>query len=372
MSTYRCAAPCLFGLESLVAKELEQMGAQEVNAQNGRVLFSGNANMVARANIRLRCAERVEIVVGQFRAVTFQQLIDGSEQIAWEQYLREDDAFPVAGWSRDSKLFSVPDCQAIIKKAAVNRMAKHYGIARLPETGPKVQIRFSILKDEVTVLLDTSGVGLHKRGYRENSTEAPIKETLAAGMAMLARLYDDSVVYDPFCGSGTLLIESAMLARNIAPGIRRAFSAERWGFLPREIWTEERMAAISEIKKGLAFRCVGSDIDPKAVELTLQNAKKAGVADCFTVTQADAKDFCIPTPRGVVLTNPPYGERLLDQAEAKQLTQLMGKVFVKDYGKRYLIISPDEEFETLFGRKADKRRKLYNGMIPCQLYLYYQ
>lgn len=372
MQQFRYAAPCLFGLEALVAEELKAMDAAEVQAQNGRVLFTGGAELAARANIRLRCAERVEIVLAQFPAVTFQQLIDGAERIPWEDYLREDDAFPVAGWSRESKLFSLPDCQAIIKKAAVNRLAKVYGTPRLPETGAKVQIRFSIYKDEVTVMLDTSGAGLHKRGYRENSTEAPIKETLAAAMAMLARLYEDSVVYDPFCGSGTLLIESAMLVRNIAPGIRRAFAAERWGFLPREIWNAERLNAIGQIKKGLPFRCVGSDLDENAIRLTLQNAKKAGVGDCVSAQVGDIRDFSIPTERGVVLTNPPYGERLLDLQAAEEITRTMGRVFPKEHGKRYLIISPAENFETLFGRPADKRRKLYNGMIKCQLFQYYK
>ena len=242
----------------------------------------------------------------------------------------------------------------------------------LPETGPKVQIRFAIMKNTVTVMLDTSGAGLHKRGYREKSAAAPIKETLAAAMAYLARLYDDSTVYDPFCGSGTLLIESAMLARGIAPGIRRAFAAERWSFLPKEIWTSERLAAIENIKKGIPFRCIGSDCDPEAVKLTLENAKRAGVGDCVTCTCADISDFSVKTDRGVILTNPPYGERLLDTEEARRLYTVMGKVFPKEFGRRYLVISPDESFESFFGREANKRRKLYNGMIKCQLYMYYK
>lgn len=372
MATYNLVAPCLFGLEGLVADELRNMGAENVTPENGRVFFSGGPEMVARANIRLRCAERVELVVGRFTATTFQKLIDGSEAIEWEKYVARDDAFPVTGWSKESALFSIPDCQATIKKAVVNRLGKVYGLSVLPETGPKVQIRFAIMKNTVTVMLDTSGAGLHKRGYREKSAAAPIKETLAAAMAYLARLYDDSTVYDPFCGSGTLLIESAMLARGIAPGIRRAFAAERWSFLPKEIWTSERLAAIENIKKGIPFKCIGSDCDPEAVKLTLENAKKAGVGDCVTCTCADISDFSVKTDRGVILTNPPYGERLLDTEEARRLYTVMGKVFPKEFGRRYLVISPDESFESFFGREANKRRKLYNGMIKCQLYMYYK
>ncbi|MBR4868266.1 MAG: class I SAM-dependent RNA methyltransferase, partial [Clostridia bacterium] len=236
-------------------------------------------------------------------------------------------------------------------------------------TGP---IRFSILKDQVSVMIDTSGVGLYKRGYRANASEAPIKETLAAAMVMLTRPYDDSVLYDPFCGSGTLLIEGALHALNVAPGLKRKFMAEQWSILPQTVWQQERTRAMDSIRREIPFRCVGSDIDPAMKELVLANAKKAGVAARLTVTTAAVRDFAPDTPRGIVITNPPYGERLLDMEQARSLYRQMGRVMEQKPGWRYGVISPDEEFQAHFGRKADKKRKLYNGMLKCNLYLYFK
>lgn len=368
----RYCAPCLFGLEGLLAEEIREIGGTDVSPENGRVLFSGELSMMARANLRLRTAERVEVVLGSFSAVTFTELFDQTAVLPFERWIGKTDAFPVTGWSLKSALFSIPDCQSIIKKAAVNRLSGIYGINWFDESGPAIRIRFSILKDQVTVLLDTSGAGLHKRGYRENAAGAPIKETLAAAMVMLTRPYDDTVLYDPFCGSGTLLIEGAMYVRHIAPGLLRRFAAEHWHSVPPEIWREERASALAESRGNLPFRCVGSDIDPQAIPLTLENGAKAGIADCVSARQADIADFAPDTPRGMVITNPPYGERLLDIEAARELTRTMGRVFEKKHGWRYAVISPDERFEELFGRPADKRRKLYNGMLKCQLYLYYK
>ncbi len=365
-------AVCLLGLEGLVAQELRDMQAENVTPENGRVLFEGDKYILARANICSRYSERILLLLGQFKATTFTELFDNVKALPWENYVGKRDAFPVKGWSLQSQLHSIPDCQKIIKKAVVNRLSDFYGISWFEETGHKNQIQFSIHKDNVSIMIDTSGAGLHKRGYRATATAAPIKETLAAAMASLARLYPDSNLYDPFCGSGTILIESAMLVRNIAPGHRRGFAAERFDWIEPEVWSQERARAREAIIDAPDFKMFASDIDPQALELCKRNATLAGVADCLHTKLQNVEDFTLSTKRGVVITNPPYGERLLDIKEAQKLYKIMGERFIKEYGWRYYAICPDEEFETLFGRVADKRRKLYNGMIKCQYYMYFK
>ncbi len=372
MNKFKCAAPCLFGLEKLVADELKEMGAEDVLAENGRVIFSGGAEIVARANIRSRFAERIQLLIGSFEARSFTELFDGVKNLDWERYIGADDAFPVKGSSIGSTLHSIPDCQSIVKKAVVERLKSKYKIDWFDELGAERKISFFILKDKVQMLIDTSGEGLHKRGYRANSGDAPLKETLAAAMVKLSRIYPDSTLYDPFCGSGTILIEGALMARNVAPGIFRSFASEKFSFIPPEVWQSERAAARDMINNDIPFKAVGSDIDPAMVELAMANAKKAGVSDCVTVSLNDIANFDIPTERGVTVTNPPYGERMLDIDEARELYRTMGKVFKRRHGLKYTIISPDDNFEQLFGAVADKRRKLYNGSIRCQLYFYYK
>ena len=372
MTKLQFCAPCLFGLEGLLSDELRKIEAQDVRAENGRVLFAGDFHTLARANLCLRTAERVELLLGSFVAKTFEDLFQGVKALPWEEWIGKQDAFPVKGWSLNSALHSIPDCQSIIKKAVVDRLSAHYGIGWFEEIGATVPIRFSILKDEVSVMIDTSGVGLHKRGYRANASEAPIKETLAAAMVMLTRPYDDSVLYDPFCGSGTLLIEGALHALNVAPGLKRRFMAEGWNLIPAAVWQQERTRAMDAIRREVTFRCVGSDLNPAMGELALANAKKAGVANRLQMTTADIADFAPDTPRGIVVTNPPYWERLLDIEQARTLYRQMGRVMEQKPGWRYGIISPDEEFQKHFGRDADKKRKLYNGMLKCNLYLYFK
>ena len=294
------------------------------------------------------------------------------KSIPWENFLHQEDEFPVSGSSLSSKLYSVPDCQAIIKKAVVERLKTKYHVSWFQETGPLHRIRFRLLKDEASVMLDTSGEGLHKRGYRRNSAEAPIKETLAACLVKLARVRPDGNFIDPFCGSGTLLIEAAMLAMNMAPGANRAFQAERWLDAQPKVWQAERERAVSLAKTDVAFRAVGYDIDPAAVSLSLENAKKAGVIAHVRAEVRDVRQFSEEGPFGCVVCNPPYGERLLDLREAEKLYKVMGERFERRKGWSYSVITPDEEFETMFGRKADKRRKLYNGMIKCQYYQYFK
>ena len=364
-------APCLLGTEGLLAEELRELDFQNVAAENGRVLFEGDVSLIPRANICSRIAERILIVAGQFHAATFDELFENVKKICWSEFLPQNAAFPVKGWSLNSALHSIPDCQKIIKKAIVNSLSMHYGISWFEEDGPIYQIRFSILKNEVTVMIDTSGEGLHKRGYRARSNEAPIKETLAAAMCMIARVRHYHTLYDPFCGSGTILIEGAMLANHIMPGYRRGFVSEQWGMIETKHWQNERMRALDEIKHDTDFHAFGADINPAATELTHANASHFGVRKLLTLNTADIKDFAPSTEKGTLITNPPYGERMMDVKAAREIYKTMGKLFVPKRGWSYNIISPDEEFEKIYGAKARKRRKLYNGMIKCTYYSYF-
>jgi len=370
---YTFCAPCLFGLEASLSHEIKRIGGKDVTASDGKVTFSGDFALLARANISLRCAERVCIVLGSFSAVSFTQLFDEVEKLPFEQFIGKTDAFPVKGWSLKSKLHSIPDCQSIIKRAAVKRFERVYGQSWFEESGAVHQIQFSILKDVVTIMLDTSGQGLHKRGYRQGTGKnAPIKETLAAGIADLAHIRPDSVVIDPMCGSGTLLIEAAMRACKIPPGAARTFAAQSWGCIPKNIWEGERRAAVSEICHDIGFEAWGFDIDPDAISTTAQNSIKAWVEKLLSTQQRDISSFVCDHEKAIILCNPPYGERLLELKAAEELYRQMGKVFAPRPGYSYYILSPHEQFEQLFGRKANKRRKLYNGMIKCQLFMYYE
>lgn len=369
-NSIRLSCPCHFGLESVLKYEVAKIGGENISVNDGKVSFTGNESILARANICLSTAERVMIELAEFKATTFEELFQGVKSIELERWISMKDAFPVKGYSLNSALHSVPDCQAIIKKAVVERLKQKYGISWFEETGSTVQIKFSILKDIVTIYLDTSGIGLHKRGYRRNSNSAPIKETLAAGIIDLARVRSDSVVCDPFCGSGTLLIEAGLKALKIAPGINRRFSAEKWDCIPAEVWREERTRAIDNVDRSAKFQGIGFDIDDSAVALTLDNAHKAGIKSRMKIEQADISKFRQPD-NSIVICNPPYGERLLEIREAEKIYRQMGHVFGKGSGQSSYIISPHEEFESFFGKNARKRRKLYNGMIKCQLFMYF-
>ncbi len=364
--------PCLLGLESAISGELKELGAENIAAENGRVLFSGDESTLARVNICSRYAERVQILVGSFEAHSFEELFEGCKTLEWENWIGERDAFPVKGYSINSTLFSVSDCQAIIKKSVVERLKSKYGITWFEETGAVHQIQFSIMKDKVSLLLDTSGAGLHKRGYRTQANFAPIKETLAASLCSFSRLRPYHKLYDPMCGSGTILIEGALMAANIAPGIRRDFSAERWDVIDRDVWKNERERARANERACPDFHAFGSDIDAQAVELSKLNAKRAGVEDMISFKVSDVADFAPETNTGTLICNPPYGERMLDTEQTSRLHAVMGRVFEKKHGWSYSIISPSETFEEEFGSKADKRRKLYNGMIKCQLFMYFK
>ncbi len=370
--TFRLTAPCHFGLEKTLSFEVRKIGGEDIAVSDGRVTFTGDERVLIRANMCLSTAERVGILLSEFRARTFEELFQGVKAIPIEKYVGKFDKFPIKGFSLNSKLTSVPACQKIIKKAMVERMKSVYKIGYFQETEALFQFRFSIMKDNVTMTLDTSGEGLHKRGYRRFSNAAPIKETLAAGIADLARIRDNDIICDPFCGSGTLLIESALKALNIPPCLDREFTAMQWEFLPKELWDEEREALRANIKKPENFKLYGFDIDPEAVRLTRDNAAKAGVGEYIEVNRRDVAEFTYPEGCTAVLCNPPYGERMLDEEQAHELYRVMGKRMLPTDGRRLFVITPDGEFEELFGKKADKNRKLYNGMLMCRLYSYFK
>lgn len=366
------AAPCQLGIEGLVAGELRRMEAENVAAENGRVLFEGDESMLVRANLNSRYAERICVVMGRFKATSFDELFEGTKALPWERWIGKADAFPVKGSSLGSKLHSVPDCQKIIKKAVVDRLSQKYALSWFEETGAVHRIHFLIMKDNVLLMIDTSGASLHKRGYRRNGATAPIRETLAAAMSDIAFVRSYSHVIDPCCGSGTILIESALKALNVAPGLRRSFAAEGWHTLSEEVWQKERGRAKELINRDAEFSACGYDINPEVIELARENAYKAGMSKRITFECRDIKDFAPDGDRGVVVCNPPYGERLLDVESARKIYTVMGEQFERRKGWSYAVITPDQQFEQFFGRKSDKQRKLYNGMLQCRLYLYFR
>ena len=365
----RFCVPCLFGLEGLAADELRRLGMAEVAAENGRVYFSGDADALAAANLNLRTGERVLLELGSFEAASFDALFEGTRAMPWENFIPKDAAFPVTGYSLNSALASVPDCQRIIKKAVVERLKSRYGLQWFPETGESMQIRFSIMKDRASLCLDTSGEGLHKRGYRPAHNAAPLRETLAAAMVNLARYRGKGDFVDPFCGSGTIPIEAALIAKNRAPGLNRHFAAMDWRTLDPKIW--ERAAEQAREKEFHGeYVILGTDVDSKAVAIARKNAERAGVEDVVRFEVADAMAFDRRTERGVIVTNPPYGERIMEKQEAEALYTGFGKTLEHCPGWQLYLLSSHTEFERCFGRKADKKRKLYNGMIKCDLFMY--
>lgn len=370
MDKHLFICPCMFGLESVLAGEIKRLGGEDVVTTDGKVSFSGNTDMIARANINLRTAERVLLVLGSFTATSFTELFDKTKALPWERYIGRDNNFPVKGYSLNSKLFSIPDCQKIIKKAVVTRLSEKYRISWFEETGPLMQIQFSIFKDTATLMIDTSGYALHKRGYRKTSNAAPIKETLAAGIIDFARVRSGGSIYDPFCGSGTFLIESALRATNTAPGLMRPFQAMRWNWIDRKVWYNAKDEARDKINPNPDLICYGSDIDPEAINLTMENARAAGVEKYIKAEVLDIKDFKPKTENGIIFANPPYGERLLDIRQAERIYKTMGKVFPKDGFSKY-IVSASEDFEDFYGLKANKNRKLFNGSLRCRVYMYY-
>ena len=366
--TLTYTATCLFGLEGLLGEEIKSLGYERKGSIDGRITFAGDEYTPARFNIRSRYAERLYLNLGSFRAETFTDLFDGTYALPWEEIIGKEDSYPVSGHSIKSKLFSVPDCQKIIKKAVSKRLGEKYSVTRLPETGISYRIEFFIFKDTADLMIDLSGQPLHKRGYRPERVTAPIRETLAAAMVALARPRENVLLWDPFCGSGTIAIEAAMMMKNIAPGMKRHFAFEEFPLFPGDSYPHEVARAESEIRD-TGFEAYATDIDPECVRIATESAARAGVSDIVSCFEMDALDIDTMGRRGTVVTNPPYGERLSSREEAEELYRAMGQAFGRLEKWQIYVITENEKFQSLFGRKADKIRKMYNGMIPC---LYYQ
>ena len=369
MSNFEFAVPCLFGLEGIAGDELRRLDIENVRVENGRVLFSGDARAMAKANICLRTGERVLIVLADFKATTFEQLFQGVYNTNLEDFIPKDGQFPVKGHALNSQLMSVPDCQAIIKKAASRRLGEKYGVNWLPETGAKYQLQFSIMNDRVQLYLDTSGPGLHKRGYRANANDAPLRETLAAAMVQITRYRGREFFWDPFCGSGTIPIEAAFIAKNKAPGMYRRFASEAYAWCEPSIWGDVRTEAKDKEFRG-NYKILGSDNDPKCVSLAMANARKAGVGKLITFRDGDATKMSLPAESGILVSNPPYGQRMMEQQSAQRLYAALGRHLKFAHQWKKYFITSEPEFEHFFGRRCDKKRKFYNGKIKCDYYMY--
>jgi len=371
MTTHRLVATSAMGLESIVADEVKALG-YETKTENGKIHFEGDERAIARANMWLRVSDRVKIIAGDFKATTFDQLFEQTKAIPWEMYLPVDAAFPVQGKSVKSKLFSVPDCQAIVKKAIVERLKlAHKRIGFLDESGPTFKIEVSILKDIATLTIDTSGVGLHKRGYRLDQGEAPLKETLAAALVYISKWNPNRPFVDPFCGSGTIAIEAAMIGQNLAPGYNRKFLSEDWPWMSKKIWEEVQSEAEDLAKYDQPLDITGTDIDPRMIEVASSNAVEAGFSDLIHWKQRQLRDFTTTSLDGVMIGNPPYGERIGEKEQIEQMIQDMGRIMDKHPTWSVYMLSSMEKFEENYGRRATKKRKLFNGFIQTEYYQYW-
>jgi len=371
MSQFTLIATAAFGLESLVADELRALGYTDLKVENGKVFFPGDARAICRTNLWLRQAERVFVQIGQFTACTFDELFEQTKALPWEEWLPVDACFPVQGKSVKSTLFSVSDCQAIVKKAIVERLKIKYQQNWFEENGPTYPVEVALLKDVVTLSIDTSGIGLHKRGYRKLVSKAPVRETLAAAMLSLSHWKPERVLIDPFCGSGTIPIEAALRGLNIAPGLKRDFAAERWPNLPEEMWVEARTEAADLIRKDVTPEIEGYDFDKEVLSLARFHAREAGVEEYIHFQERPFADLSSKKKYGYIICNPPYGERLEDKATVERLYRQMGQIFKKLDTWSFYVLTSSEDFEKLLGRQASKNRKLYNGMIKCYYYQFF-
>ncbi|PKL01358.1 MAG: RNA methyltransferase [Tenericutes bacterium HGW-Tenericutes-1] len=369
---YELIATTTFGIEAVAKRELINLGFEILRTENGKVTFLSDISGIAKANLWLRSVDRVLLKVAEFKAMTFDQLFNQTAMIPWEEYLPKDAIFPVNGSSVKSTLFSISDCQALVKKAIVERLKQHYDVAWFPETGDEYIIKVSMVNDIATITLDTSGVALHKRGYRQNAVTAPLKETLAASMIMLSYWNKERVLFDPFCGSGTIPIEAAMIAKNIAPGLYRDFAAKHWSWIGEEVWKAEIKNAFQAIDHESNIKIYASDIDASSIEAAKENAEEAGVIDCieFQVSDFKAVDYAIPY--AVLVTNPPYGDRLTEENyQINQLYQDFGKLIDTLSTWSIYVITSNTNFPNLIKRKLDRERKLYNGNIETHYFQYY-
>ena len=365
-------ATCLFGLEKLVGEEIDALGYKRIETIDGRVVFEGDLSAIARCNINFRFSERLYLKLGSFNALSFADLFDGTKMLPWEDWIEKDDEFPVKGHCIKSKLFSVPDCQKIVKKAVVERLKNKYGISWFSETGIKKQIEFFILNDKADLMIDLSGVPLHKRGYRAASGGAPIRETLAAAMAKIARPREDVLFWDPFCGSATIPIEAAMIMTNTAPNINNSFISERFNNVPAQFFNNAREEARDAINHNTSFRAYASDIDTDVLKIAKNNIAKSGMSKYIECFERNALDIETDGMKGTVVCNPPYGERLLESDAVFKLYSDMGKAFSRLERWQIYVLTNDENFEKRYGRRADKIRRLYNGMIRCNYYQFFK
>ncbi|UVI28214.1 THUMP domain-containing class I SAM-dependent RNA methyltransferase [Paenibacillus spongiae] len=371
MNNLQLIATAPMGLEAVVARELKDLGYTETKVENGRVTFTGGLADICRANLWLRTSDRVLIKMGEFPATTFDELFEGTKAIEWPEWIPEDGEFPVEGRSHKSQLTSVPACQSIVKKAVVEKMKSAYGTEWFPEDGQRYVIEVWLRDDIALITLDTTGPGLHKRGYRKLVTEAPLKETMAAAMILLSRWRPERPLYDPFCGSGTIPIEAAMIGWNIAPGLRRTFNSEGWPVIPAELWEAAREEAFDAVKDDIPLAIAGSDIDPSAIEVAEAAVKKAGFARDIKLSVLPVAKVKPEGDYGCIITNPPYGTRLGDETEAEKALRQLGyaALFLPTWS--FFALSPSKSLEQYFGRSADKKRKLFNGRIECAYYQYF-
>ena len=368
-------ATCMFGLEKLLGEEIDALGLKRTSTMDGRVFFQGNEFDCARANVNLRVAERVYVLIGEpFKACTFDELFEGCKALEWENYLTERTSFPVSGHSIKSTLTSIPNCQKILKKSIAVRLGEKFGYNKLPEDGELCKIEFFIFKDIAYLMIDTSGIALHKRGYRPVANAAPLRETLAAAMALTARIRPEILLWDPFCGSGTIAIEGAMIATKRAPGLYRSFSGEELSFLPNSSWKNAKEEALANIVTNSEYKGYGSDINPECIETAISNADRAGVGKHIKFFVADAQSIKKPDfdCRGTLICNPPYGERMMSMRDAENLYRNIGKCFEQMSPWQIYVLTSCEYFEKLYRRRADRVRKLYNGTIPSFLYQFYK
>lgn len=371
MDTVELVATATFGLEAVVAREVRDLGYEDVTVENGRVTFKADSAAICRANLWLRTADRILVKMGTFQALTFDELFERTKALPWDDWISADGVFPVQGRSIKSKLFSVPDCQGIVKKAVVERLKQRHRREWFPETGPRYAIEVALLKDTATLTIDTSGAGLHKRGYRKLASPAPLKETLAAALVLLSRWHPDRPFIDPLCGSGTIPIEAALIGLNIAPGLGREFAAQGWPVLPAALWKEARVAARHAVAHDREIHVEGSDIDGKVLSLARYHAREAGVDGQVTFYERPLARLDSPLKYGWVVINPPYGERLSEQTTVEKLYRELGNVAARLDSWSFYVLAAHRGLETLFGRPADKKRKLYNGRIECHFYQFF-
>lgn len=370
MPRYTIIATTAFGLESVVASELKGLGYSDLKTEDGKIIFSGDDIDIVKCNLWLRCADRVLIKMAEFRATDFEELYQGAFAVKWEKLIPENGKMHIVGKSVRSKLHSVPGCQSIVKKAVVDAMKRKYNRTFFSENGPVCKIEIALLKDVATLTIDTSGDGLHKRGYAERRGEAPLRETLAASLVFLSRWDASRILADPLCGSGTIAIEAALIGNNIAPGLKRTFASEEWPSIPKKIWSSFRDEA-SEAITNNDLQIFASDLDDNVFRQARENADKAGVLNMITFQKKPVEEFSSKKKYGCLICNPPYGERLGTKQSTEELYKTMGRIFSGMETWSFFILTSNTEFERHFGKKSTKNRKLYNGKIKCYLYQYF-